>query len=340
MKKIVAMMLALMLVLVSVSAMAADGAADYKDKLDKAISLPKKYTPTNGTAPAETFTFKFTKVSYKDPAGTVYQASEVPNTVKFPEIENKTIAFDAITTETQKEISLGFTPADYDLGVYTYEIEEVIPATKTAGVTYETKKMYLVLTILSEGTTTYHYVAALHKESVSGSKTDSVNNSYDSGALEVKKVVDGNQADLRDKFDFTITFTAEPGTQVTAAQKAAITVIVNGGTDGAWASDALTYTVKLGNDDTVSFANLPKGVTYTISEVATGSVTGATYESFETTVADGTITGGDEDKHEIKNTKTTDVDTGIALDTVPYLMIMAIALMGVAMMIVRRREEM
>ena len=339
MKKILAILLALMMVLVSLSALAADGdpatnddsgaaaVPAYKALIDQPLNLPKLYEVKNGTAPAETFTFKFTGVSYKNGAGNVSTKAE-----DIPAIENQTVGFDSITADTTKNITLGFTVTDYELGVYTYEIEEVIPTTKTAGITYATEKMYLVLTILSEGTATKHYVAALHKGSVNGSKTDKVENSYNAGTLTVSKETTGNMANLDKAFAFTITFTAAEGAQITAAQKDAITVTPPTGVSGSW--NGLVYTISLKNGQSVKFENLPAGTKYTVTE---------NKEEYESSEEDSdtnkVIDGGDNDTVKFTNTLDVEVDTGVALDFVPYVLIMALALVGFVVLKIRRRED-
>ena len=346
MKKLLAILLALMMVLVNVAALAADGdpvtnpdgennnqdvgeKPAYKDLIDKPLNLPKLYEVKNGTAPAETFTFKFTGVSYKNGAGTISTAA-----ADIPAIANQTVSFESISADSTKNITLGFAVADYELGVYTYEIEEIIPTTKTAGITYETEKMYLVLTILSEGTDTKHYVAALHKGSVDGQKTESVENSYDAGALTVSKKTTGNLADLDKAFAFTITFTAAEGAQITAAQKQAITVTTPENVTGSWADDGLVYTISLKDSQSVKFENLPEGTKYAVAEDSE-EYTGAD----EYSDADKVISGGDNDTVEFTNTLDVEIDTGVALDSTVYMLIMALALAGFVVLKIRRRED-
>lgn len=317
MKKILSLALALVLVL-SMSTVAF--AADYDDYLDSKPVVPKTYEVNNGTAPAETFTFSFEGVSYKNGDGENVAGATIPA------IGNVTISFDAISANTSKSVEVDIDPNDYELGVYTYKVTEV--AGSTAGVTYSDEELYLVLTILRDENSDQHYVAAMHYESATGTdKSSGFTNEYDAGSLTVTKDIKGNMADMDKEFAFTIVFTAPSGETVNST----ITVSKPDGTNEsitfAEGETSYTYTINLGDDDTVTFTNIPEGVTYTVSEEEEN------YTSDHTTVADGTIAANDTDADLWTNTLTNEVDTGINMDSMPYILLLAVACMGLSVRI-------
>lgn len=321
MKKLISLALALVLVL-SLSTVAF--AADYDDKLDVKPVVPKTYEVNNGTAPAETFTFSFTGVSYKNGDG------EVVADATIPAIDNVTIPFDAISQTASKSVTVDINANDYELGVYTYKVTEV--AGSTAGVTYSGEELYLVLTILRDESSNQHYVAAMHYQSATGNdKRTGFTNKYDAGSLSVTKDIKGNMADMNKEFAFTIVFTAPTGETVNSA----ITVTKPDGTTEnitfATGKTTYTYTINLGDDDTVNFTNIPEGVTYTVSEEAEN------YTSDHTTEADGSISVNDKDVDLWTNTLTNEVDTGISMDSMPYILLLAVACMGLFVFISKKR---
>ena len=216
MKKILAIMLTAAMMLSMGTAVFADEAADPNTY----TAVPKTYEVKSGTAPAETFTYTFKAISYEDGDGKVYTAddngvcTEINYTI--PAIDSIDHPFDE-TDETvhdfTKNVEIDMTQ-DYRLGVYTYEVSETIPTIQTAGITYSTEKLYLVLTILREEDSDKYYVAHIHymsADNLDGKDDKGFTNIYESGSLEITKKITGNMADMTKKFTFTVVFEAVDG---------------------------------------------------------------------------------------------------------------------------------
>ena len=322
MKKLFAMLLAVVMMM-SLATVAFAEEQDLSGVLDKKGVITKTYDIKNGTAPAETFTFKFEGLSYENNEG-----DEVPGAT-IPAIANQTIAFDAISADATKTAEFEIDPDDYNLGVYTYRVTEVVPTTTTTGVDYSEEELYLVLTILRDEESRKHYVAAMHYEDADeGVKNQGFTNSYDAGSLSVKKTISGNMADMSKKFAFTIKFTIPQGTQVNSA----VTLSV-AGAEAVACDITQDVTFNLGHNETAIINNLPAGVSYVISEEADG------YTQTVPTEADGSIEGGDQDAAVYNNELKSEIDTGILMDSAPYVVMLLVAAAGLVLFTNKRRVQ-
>ena len=165
-------------------------------------------------------------------------------------------------------------------------------------------------------------------------------------AVELKKIVHGNFADLGKEFTFDVIFNkgdadkAYGPIMLTNADNVSIKVGKQefSGNELAYGT---TYTVTLKHQQSVTFGNLPQGITYTMTENdkdSTGKVDGVYDVSGE---AEDTVTMGNEDKAvTIENTNQASPDMGVVLDNAPYIAMLAIvAIGGVALMLNKRRRD-
>lgn len=316
-------LLALMLVVVMALGMSTTAMADYTDT--KTVDLNKVYELTNDgtTSPAETFKFSIEKVGVTD---SVYTVDNMP---MFEQTEY-TITFDkGEATLAGDTNATTLTLPTYDrVGVYTYKITEVAPETPTAGVVYNTKPLFLKVTAIEQNGIIR--VAALHLETETGSKTENIVNTYQAGALAITKKVTGLLGDKNKYFDVKVTLTAPEGTVVNSE------ITVSGGSNEANPTSMTVgteTTLKVKDGDTITISNIPYGVTYTVVEA---DYTGEGYEAAVYSEFDGVINSAS-DSVEITNEKDTTVDTGINLDSMVYIAIIAVVAVAMVGIMSRRR---
>lgn len=274
------------------------------------MTLTKEYTVTSGKPfPAETLSFTVTAAD--NPDDTAITVSDYTVAAASGSITVNIPSYDTV-------------------GLYHYTIKETDGGTQ--GVTYATNE--IAISVLVE----YDYDNNCLKatpgvtKDKQGEKEDTFENAYDVGDLTVKKTVIGNLGDKNESFPVKVT--------LTATGKVYSDITVSGGSaegnsktisgDG-WTGDK-EITIELKDDETVKFANIPAGVTYTVEETNTKGYT-ATYENKSGTIAKDATAAAT-----ITNELSTTVDTGISLDTLPYILIVLAALAAAAVIVIRKRR--
>lgn len=321
MKKLLSIGLAAMLAFGLATTSFAEEAGDVTTPTDGIVTIHKVYKLENAdtTSPAETFTLEQVgkgRVTNGD-------ATEAP---ALGTITGATYKEGAATIRgTTGDITVAL-PEYTNVGVYEYTLKEV--AGKTAGVTYYDKDIKLVVTVVNDDNGKLR-IAAVHTESTGEAKSDNFPNTYKAGELDVSKTVTGNLGDKNKYFEFKVTLTGEEGK--TYRDSYAVT----GGSNTANPStikigEETTFLLK--HDDTITIENLPYGVTYTVTETAAEGYT------TEKTGDTGTINAADQTA-EFTNTKTGTVDTGVVLNNMPYILVLAVLAAGVAVFIIRKRRE-
>ena len=197
----------------------------------------------------------------------------------------------------------------------------------TAGVAYYGDAIKLVVTVIN-GDDGKLRVAAVHTESEGADKSDTFENTYSAGTLKISKTVTGNMGDKNKYFEFTVLLSGRSG--MTYPE----TFAVSG---GSYAQNPTTIKLSeetkfmLKHGDTISIANLPYDVDYMVIEMAAdGYTTTSTNETGRISAAEQTAA--------FTNVKNSAVDTGVMLDSLPYVLILAAVLGGAAAMVVRRRR--
>lgn len=264
------------------------------------------------------------------------------------------------------------------VGAYTYTISETDP--QIPGIKQVRSSLTMIVTVINktgELNQGYGYIVALKDNGTKVPANEAFKNSYgDSNlqSLELSKTIHGSLGNLQDTFTFNVKFSAKEG--VNASQYKGVSV-TNGTEHIAGLNNTVndgllelgkTYTVTLGHDDSITFGNLPEGVTYEISEnttirnaenkyvngeytVSVSDTKGATRinETAKPLVAvneegthfgiKGAITTGT-NPVAFHNTKEGSPDMGVVLDNAPYIAMLAIvAIGGVALMLNKRRRD-
>lgn len=292
------------------------------------VVIKKNYELANeGTfSPAETFSFDIEADNVTDASDDI-----TPENMPMPTIG--TVSYlrgEAGSTTKTKEIKIDL-PEYKSVGVYTYIIHEA--AGNSAGVTYYGDAILLRVTVIEQDGKLR--IAAVHTEdpeSTGEGKKDDFDNLYSAGELEVHKDVEGIMGNKDKYFEFRVQLTGEEGK--TYQDSYAIT---GGSYDANPASikikpgETTEATFYLKDDDTIHIENLPYGVEYKVSETPV-----ADYVTTET----GTEGEVDEAVEQVSftNTKGGTVDTGVVLDSAPYLFTLTGAA-GVGLLLTLRRRH-
>jgi len=400
MKKFLAILLAMMLVLVNVAALADDPAPTteatekvtptepYKVTIPKVYEVikidDKVYLPKDETLK---FTATLTGVTNSTvDFATADAALKAPIVIEYPIA--KTEAAGDVTFEKDKAITF-MLPSYPAVGIYSYTFNEtsikseageeegatVETANRPAGVTYVNPNLFMKVIVtdlngvLQVASVTFRTAADPNNEKTTddGEKVFQVTNEYAAGNLTIKKSVTGNFGDKTLPFEMTVTFTSEDPVYsdltINLTNDAAVTKIdgtastattIEG--DG-WKSKSVTFELK--NADEIKFENVPATVKYEVTETKAGAdgyttkITGSDNDAVEKATAASKMAGeivvnpageGEGAKKTITpdeviftNDKSITPDTGIELETLPFVLLMGIALVGV--MALRRRED-
>lgn len=320
MKKILAMLLAVMMLLSVASVAMADGT--------KTATIKKNYklenSDTGSVAPATTFGFEIVAEKIEDGP----QGKEVKD---MPALTATDVSF---TTAEEKNIPITIDANAFPgAGVYTYKITEKIPAdaAKILGVDYDATTKYLKITIVN-GTNGLELggtilVNAAGETAGTDGKEDSFVNTYKAGMLTVSKTVEGNGSSQNDVFSFTVTFDkGEAAEQWTNAIST---------TEAVTKGEGNSYTFTLKHGESVEFKNIPYGVNYTVTETpAEGYTCDKDGGKVEGTIGESNIKA----TADYKNTKTITIDMGVMLDSMPYVLVLAVVGAAVIALIAKKRR--
>lgn len=347
MKKLISLALALILVL-SMATVAFASTADVAAGNPK---LQKTYTLAgdNAVTPNVTFSFTATIDGYKSDIGDDIVASGYPNVtgnVSLSDVSFSSADFTGGKTSVTKDVNVTL-PTYSNVGYYYYTLTETAvdaaTGTKIAGVSYDTNTLKMVVSVLrdeTKGTETFNPVYYVYVLNANNQKTSSLfTNTYSAGKLEVKKTVAGSLGDKTATYPATVTLTSENPVSST---------IKVGGVEKTltWTNNSGKYSVDipltLSHNTPVTIENIPAGTSYTVVE------TGATQTNGKITYGDGyTVTyAGNEgtittttSSATITNTKNGEVDTGITLDTLPFVLILAVCAGAVVLFVIKRRNS-
>ena len=331
MKKILSFALALVLVLsMSTVAFAAENEeTTYTDM--STVTLTKEYKLTNSgtTSPAEIFNFSTLTCANVTDAADGVTTSNAP----VPTIANVSYTVGEAGGENAKKNITITLPKYTSVGIYTYTFTENDGG--TAGVTYRSDAITLVVTVIEQSGKVR--VATVHTEK-EGEKSGEFNNEYSAGSLAVKKNVTGIMGDQQKEFTVKVTFAAPEGDTVREA------ISYTDGTEtktidaGEGWTDSKEVEITLKHDETVTFTNIPYGVTYTVVENDyTAEADGGYDEAFYNFDDNNKKIDSASENVTITNNKDGNVDTGINMDSMPYILLLAVACMGLFVFISKKR---
>lgn len=353
MRRLFAMLLALMLVFsLSATAFAAEteekkATADYRSEPTSTSILIEKLYEVNGSEnkelyPQETLTFA---------------ATPVPEDAQIP---NLTVEDLVVTGNSEQALTIQL-PVYSEVGTYKYTIKETTEA-QMQGVTYSDDEIAVTVYV------TYNYEEEkLDTEIVLSTKTagdqsvdadedgkvDTFVNQYDVGKLTLSKTVTGNLGAKDVYFDIEVTFTSP--------EKVASDIPVTGGshTDNAtvieiadWTEEGDVWTCsktfKLKDDELLTIADIPAGVSYTVEEDARHLVGDDGFDvnsdpdtdyTVTYTGESGTIAASKTSAAAVQNEKKTTVETGVILDSMPYVLMFTAAAAGLIVIFGKKRYE-
>ncbi len=298
-------------------------AVDYKD--GSPITIKKALTATPvGSNPEETFNF------------TIGNGSGIrgEDTLTAPAFNPAKFSITVSKAGTTGTALINF-PTFTEVGEYTYEVKE--DKGDTAGFDYDAATYYLKITVINNpaypGTvpgTEEKFLRVLTLIDGNDVKTDSFENTFDAGDLTIKKESVGNFADP--DVEFTVTVTLTPKTDF----KLKDDVIDAEGAD-SYLQDStngvvtITYTVRDGSEFTIT--NIPYDVTYVVEEAADKDYV-VTYDGKES----GEINARSIETM-ITNTRNKTIDTGISLDSLPYILLLGFAVLGMGVLFFRKRQN-
>ncbi|MBU5459206.1 DUF7601 domain-containing protein [Anaerostipes sp. MSJ-23] len=319
---------------------------------------------TTAKNPAETFLFgingsseegsvgkailcKVGKTKYNDESHqmldveTMEKKDEIPESIK--KISIGSVSFDEGSVKTegiQKEVTITVPDVSQypSTGYYFYKFKEV--QGDTAGVTYNDEE-YLVRVAVHYNNENKLEIANVKLFNGNVLKVTGLQNSYSAGRLMVQKVVTGNMSNRNDEFNVKVTFTAPQGKKIKLPIEAKSEE--NSVGDVQWEGNeqhkTATFKVKAGTKTV--FTNIPEGVTYKVEEQKASGYDDPVYKTNSKENENyGTITGGTADEVIIRNNKSTQIDTGVFMTNLPYLLVLAAAVVGFVLFFLNKRHHM
>lgn len=347
MKKLLSLTLALIMVLSLSVAVFAD--TTYKDVTS--VSIGVRFDAPNGIAgtPQETFNYTISKGAAIGAGGTMVYveksslANEPDSVPPLPVLAYSV----SLTPGSEGSFTISL-PTYTSVGIYYYTVTQT--EGNTAGVKYDTRKMIVKVTVIQQEENKVRVAFATaslaNDDGKPGTdvKTATFENTYSAGSLSVQKLVGGTLGDREKEFDVTVTFTAPIGEIVnsTISYKPTVDGDSQDITSADLADGTHSVTITLSHEDTITFTNIPYGVKYTVAEneyadyiatyqIGDGAAPENKVENVELNSATPKVT--------ITNTRDAAVDTGIVLDSLPYVLLIAVAVVGVVIFTSRKRSR-
>ena len=312
------------------------------------VPITKEFEMADGLrTPAATFKFTATSQTQDALPATItdvtYQAGET-GTLK----DGKYVI--------SKDTAISFTGNWKHAGEYVYTVTET--QENMTNVTYDTSSYKLRVYVINgtNGLEVEKITAQKITAQGASGKTNKIlfTNTYtkNDATLTIEKNTEGDYADKTRKFDFEITFTKSPMSDRTTFT----------GTIGAQSAEYIagqTKTFKLADGEQLVFHNLPVGTTYVVRELAApdGYKPSVTVVENRTTTVNRTaaqegdaldtlkeggknnLVGENENKVTFTNTYKDVAVTGIVMNNLPFILLVAVAIVAfVSLAVIKRRR--
>lgn len=347
-KKILAILMALVLTFAMTTVALADGetpAEQYTNMETLTFKKEFKLLNTSSTktveSPAATFSFAVSN-------GTVVEGdAETAPTVTVDDVTFA--AGEADVNGTTKDIVIHLPNAESSkIGKYTYTITEVKPDVELPGVEYNVDNVSWTLTVYVLEENGHKVIAGVSVSNAeNGEKLAQgavgFKNTYAASDLTITKTVTGALGDKTK--EFTVNVTLSSNENITPRAISGVTKV-----DGKAAEegksltipvDGQPHTITVTNGSLVNIDNIPSGVTYTVKEedYSTDGYT-TTYNGSESdNGATGAIAGTSDITVAIVNANAGEINTGISMDSIPYIVLLAVASFGIVALMMKKRYE-
>lgn len=314
---------------------------------DDSVTITKTYKLENENTASGEDTFTFTIAGQKVENSAVKEVPQITN-------PTKTVTLAASKDGATQHFTVKY--GDLNItrpGVYYYTITE---SGSYAGVT-GTNSLILKVTAGYEGNSkTLSYWSAV-RETENSDKGAGFTNTYKAGSLSVTKNVTGSLGDHESDFYFLVSLSSDKNVTSTVSyaggrnENGTFAFTKNGeGENATWTASKV---LKLHDGETFTISNLPYGVSYDVKELSDSSkvdstvsagdeltVDGIKYTVSYDNAATGALNAASAATTITNSAGTATIDTGVILDNVPYIALLAIvAIGGVALMLNKRRRD-
>lgn len=338
-KKIAAFVLAgTMAIGMSATALAAGVSTSTEEEGVPSITITKK-VETDGNTYAPNYTFNFSVES--GPAGDYDGNKVTPG--KDGDVTPTGATFTSgkdVKSEYTGTGSLSFDVRKYEKpGVYSYTVKE--SDVNYEGIDKDDSSYTVYVYVANKANGEGYYISNVVSISTKDNTKKDITFTNDYGdkngkvhSVTIKKVVEGNQADLTKKFDFTLDM---KGGEDGETYK----VVTSSGTQSITTGESISG-IKMGNNDTITVYGLTKSDVYKLVENSYASEGYKTYvddkSGSEKSEATGSVTNKDVTRT-FYNIKNADTPTGIIMSYAPYIAMLAAACILAVVFFNRRRED-
>lgn len=242
--------------------------------------------------------------------------------------------FTITVNDDETEGSIPLNLGDFKtVGRYQYVIKE--EPGSLPGMTYDKNEYILVILVTLDDELNFVHTVGIVSGDGKEEELIVAYNEFNAEDLVIEKKLKGNYTDPNDEFEVTVELTPKDGLVFTDNQKNLINIEGLGEEAEIELKDnVITITFMISeNKGELSILNIPFGVEYLVSEEVHS---GYTINNSETEGLVGEI--NENNKVVITNEREMDVETGVNLDNLPYILTLGVAVVGIAYLSVRKRR--